>query len=146
MSFLSIWPPGTMVVQLINFVIFFAILNVVFLRPVSSAIRRRRQYINSLVSDYDQHQAEAHSLREQAEAVRASARLKAEHRVAAARAQASNEAAELATRYSQRVQSVVEDAQQTAQRELDEARAGESEAARRVAAFMLDRVLPEGSG
>jgi F0F1-type ATP synthase membrane subunit b/b' len=145
MSFLSVeWQD--VVVQLINFVIFFAILNVIFLRPVSAAIRRRREYINSLVSDYDQHQAQAKSLREQAEAVRASARLKAEHRIAAARAQASNEAAELATRYSQRVQSVVGEAQQTVQRELDEARGGESEAARRVADFMLDRVIPEASG
>jgi F0F1-type ATP synthase membrane subunit b/b' len=144
MSFLSVeWQD--VVVQLINFVIFFAILNVIFLRPVSAAIRRRREYINSLVSDYDQHQAQAKSLREQAEAVRASARLKAEHRIAAARAQASNEAAELATRYSQRVQSVVGEAQQTVQRELDEARGGESEAARRVADFMLDRVIPEAS-
>jgi F0F1-type ATP synthase membrane subunit b/b' len=145
MSFLSVeWQD--VVVQLINFAIFFAILNVIFLRPVSAAIRRRREYINSLVSDYDQHQAQAKSLREQAEAVRASARLKAEHRVAAARAQASNEAAELATRYSQRAQSVVGEAQQAAQRELDEARGGESEAARRVADFMLERIIPEASG
>jgi|HubBroStandDraft_6_1064221.scaffolds.fasta_scaffold1806403_1 F0F1-type ATP synthase membrane subunit b/b' len=145
MSFLSVeWQD--VVVQLINFAIFFAILNVIFLRPVSAAIRRRREYINSLVSDYDQHQAQAKSLREQAEAVRASARLKAEHRVAAARAQASNEAAELATRYSQRAQSVVGEAQQTAQRELDEARGGEAEAARRVADFMLERIIPEASG
>ncbi|MGC1380730.1 MAG: ATP synthase F0 subunit B, partial [Candidatus Baltobacteraceae bacterium] len=66
MSFLSI--DGTLVVQLVNFAIFFAILNVVFLRPVAAAIRKRREYINSLVTDYDRYQAEARSLREQAEA------------------------------------------------------------------------------
>ncbi|MGA2759034.1 MAG: ATP synthase F0 subunit B [Candidatus Cybelea sp.] len=145
MSFLSIdWQD--MVVQLINFAIFFAVLNVIFLRPVSAAIRRRREYINSLVSDYDQYQAEAKSLREQAEGVRASARLEAEQRLAAARAAGSNEAAELATQYSQRAQNTIGEAQQTAQRELDEAREGESAAARSVADFMLARVIPEATG
>jgi F0F1-type ATP synthase membrane subunit b/b' len=145
MSFLSIdWQD--VVVQLINFAIFFVVLNVIFLRPVSAAIRRRREYINSLVMDYDQYQSQARSLREEADGVRASARLNAEHRVAAARAAASNEAAELATRYLQQAQGAVGEAQQTAQRELDEARAGESDAVRRVADFMLDRVIPEASG
>ena len=134
-----------LLVQLINFAIFFAVLNVIFLRPVSAAIRRRRAYINSLVSDYDEYQAQAKSLREQAEGVRAAARLEAEHRLAAARAAGSNEAAELATRYSQQAAGIVGEAQQTARRELDEARAGESEAARSVADFMLDRVIPEAT-
>ena len=135
-----------LLVQLINFAIFFAVLNVIFLRPVSAAIRRRREYINSLVSDYDEYQAQAKSLREQAEGVRASARLDAEQRVAAARAAGANEAAELATGYSQRAAGIVGEAQQTARRELDEARAGESAAARSVADFMLDRVIPEAAG
>lgn len=67
MSFLSV--NGTLVVQLFNFAIFFAVLYVVFLRPVAAAIGRRRQYINSLVSDYDRYQAEAASLRAQAEEI-----------------------------------------------------------------------------
>lgn len=146
MSFLSIWPPGTLIVQLINFAIFFAVLNVVFLRPVAAAIRRRRQYINSLVSDYDQYQAEAVSLRAQAEEIRAAARREAEHRVAADRARASNEAADLSTGYAQRVQQIVEGAQQTVQRELEAARAGEPGAVRGLADLMLDRVIPEASG
>jgi F-type H+-transporting ATPase subunit b len=143
MSFLSI--DGTMVVQLINFAIFFAVLNVVFLRPVATAIRKRREYINSLVSDYDWYQGEARTLRVQAEEIRASARREAEHRVAAARARASNEAAEISSTYAQRKQSIVEQAQQTAQAEFETARAGENEEAQRLAGFMLDRVLPEAA-
>lgn len=144
MSFLAIdWQD--VLVQLINFAIFFAVLNVIFLRPVSAAIRRRREYINSLVSDYDEYQAQAKSLREQAEGVRASARLDAEQRLAAARAAGSNETAELATRYSQRAANIVGEAQRTVRGELDEARAGESAAARSIADFMLDRVIPEAT-
>jgi F-type H+-transporting ATPase subunit b len=134
---------GTLVVQLVNFAIFFAVLNVVFLRPVATAIAKRRQYINSLVSDYDRYQHEARSLREEAEGVRAAARREAEHRVSSARANASNEAAQLATRYGQQAQSIIEEAQKTAQAELEAARAGESDAVRGLAGLMLQRVIPE---
>ena len=60
-------PDGTLLVQLANFAIFFALLSVVFLRPVSAAIRKRREYLNSLTSDYDSYQAQANALRAQAE-------------------------------------------------------------------------------
>ena len=70
--FLSI--DGTFIVQLINFAIFFAILNVVFMRPVSRAIVARREYINSVTNDYDRYQAETKALRTQAESIRAAAR------------------------------------------------------------------------
>lgn len=134
---------GTSVVQLINFAIFFALLNLVFLKPVGRAIAKRRKYIDSLVSDYDRYQAEARNLREEAEGIRAGARREAEQRVAAARAAASNEAAEISTRYAQQAKGTIEKAQQTAQAELETARAGEGDAVRGIADVMLDRVLPE---
>src|SRR5579863_9993648 len=120
MSFLSV--DGTLVVQLINFAIFFAVLNVVFLRPVAAAIRRRREYIYSLVSDYDRYQAEARSLRAAAASVRSDARREAENRVAAARARTSNDAAELSSRYAAQAQAVADEAQRTAQAEFEAAR------------------------
>jgi F-type H+-transporting ATPase subunit b len=134
---------GTLVVQLVNFAIFFAVLNVVFLRPVATAIAKRRQYINSLVSDYDRYQHEARNLRVEADGIRAAARREAEHRVSSARATASNEAAEMSTRYGQQAQGIIEQAQRTAQAELDAARAGEGEAVRGLAGIMLQRVVPE---
>ncbi|MGB6953271.1 MAG: ATP synthase F0 subunit B [Candidatus Cybelea sp.] len=143
MSFLSV--NGTLVVQLFNFAIFFAVLYVVFLRPVAAAIGRRRQYINSLVSDYDRYQADAASLRAQAEEIRAAARREAEHRVASVRAAASNEAAEISTGCSQKAQQTIERAREDVRRELDEARAGEPGAARGLADFMLERVIPEAA-
>jgi F-type H+-transporting ATPase subunit b len=143
MSFLSI--DGTLVVQLINFAIFFVVLNVVFLRPVAAAIRRRREYINSLVSDYDRYQADARKLRAQAESIRADARREAEGRVATARARASNEASEISSQYAQRVAEIVERAQQTAEAELEAARGGETQAVRAVADYMLERVIPEAA-
>lgn len=136
---------GTAIVQLVNFAIFFAVLTVVFLRPVASAIAKRRAYINGLVADYDRYQEEARGLRAEAESIRAAARREAEHRVSAVRAQASNEAAELSAGYAQQAQSVIEESQKTAQSELDAARAGESGAVRQLADLMLERVIPEAA-
>jgi len=136
---------GTLFVQLLNFAIFFALLNVVFLRPVGRAIAKRRAYIDNLVSDYDRYQQEARSLREEAAAIRAEARRDAEHRVGAARAAASNEAAEISARYAQQAKSATEEAQKAARAELERARAGEREAVRRLANAMLDRVVSEAA-
>jgi F-type H+-transporting ATPase subunit b len=136
---------GTLVVQLVNFAIFFALLNVVFLRPVGRAIAKRRQYIDGLVADYDRYQGEAQKLREEAEAIRATARRKAEAAVAAARAAASNEAADISTRYAQQARSTIEGAQSAAAQELDNARGAQSGAVRKIANLMLERVVPEAA-
>lgn len=140
-----LYPDGTFVIQMINFAIFFAILNVVFLRPVAAAIRSRREYINSLVTDYDRYQAEAKTLREQADAVRAAARREAEHLVSSARAQASNEAGEVAARYARQTKQIVEEATATVSAELETARGGMERAVRQVSERMLERVLPESA-
>ncbi|MBV9332983.1 MAG: hypothetical protein JO146_03170 [Candidatus Eremiobacteraeota bacterium] len=136
---------GTAIVQLINFAIFFALLNVVFLRPVGRAIAKRRAYIDALASDYERYQGQARELREEAAAIRADARRKAEHHVAAARATASNEAAETSSRYARQAQEIIEEAQRNAAAQLGAARAGEGAAVRKLADLMLERVIPEAT-
>ena len=132
---------GTFWVQLVNFAIFFALLNVLFLRPVGRAIRKRREYIDAVSSDYADYQAEAKTLREQAERVRAQARREAEQKVAKARADASNESAELAARYAAKVQATMEEAAHNADAELARARAGEDRLVRQLAGQMVERTL-----
>jgi len=141
--FLSV--DGTALVQLINFAIFFAVLSVVFLRPVSRAIRQRRDYINSLTSDYEKYQAEGKALRERAEAIRAAARRDAEAIMTKARAEASNTAAELATSYGSQVQSTIEQADKTVSEELDQARVNERDTVQQLANLILERTLTEPS-
>lgn len=136
---------GTFWIQLVNFAIFFAILNVVFLRPVSRAIRARREHINSVLADLDRFVAEARELRERSESIRATARRDAEQTLAKARAEASNGAAELTTQYALQAQKTVEAAQQTVSSELSEARANEPEMVRGLAESMLARVLQVAS-
>ncbi|MDQ2872884.1 MAG: ATP synthase F0 subunit B [Candidatus Eremiobacteraeota bacterium] len=137
--FLSV--DGTLVVQLINFAIFFGILNLIFLRPVGRAIRERREYINSLTNDYDRYQAEAASLRAQAESVRGAARREAEALLSKRRAETSNETAEISGTYAQQATQTVEAAHETVTGELQAARANEAATVRDLAHLMVERTM-----
>lgn len=134
---------GTFFVQLVNFAIFFALLNVLFLRPVGKAIAKRRDYIKSVTADYDKYQAEANSLRANDERMRADARREAEQIVAKGRADASNATAEIATKYGAQAQAVVEEAQQKVASELDAARTESQRTVGELADLMVDRALTE---
>ena len=136
---------GTFLVQLVNFAIFFALLNVLFLKPVGKAIAKRRAYINGLRDDYDRYQAEANAMRENAERIRAEARRDGEQMLAKARAEASNQTAELASQYAAKVQATVEEAQRKAAEELDKARANEEQLVRQLSDIMVDRATSEVS-
>jgi len=141
MGFLSV--DGTVFVQLINFAIFFAILNLVFMRPVARAIAKRRAYINSVTSDYDRYQAEGTALRTQAEAIRAAARREAEQLAAQARAEASNESASLSTKYAQQASETIQQAHETAESELQAARSNEQRTVTELANEIFARAVPE---
>src|SRR5579864_4686598 len=98
--FLSI--DGTFWIQLLNFAIFFVILNAVFLRPVGAAIRKRREYIDGVKNDFERYRAEVKSLHDEAEAKRAQARREADEVLAKARGSTESEAAELAASFTER--------------------------------------------
>jgi F-type H+-transporting ATPase subunit b len=132
---------GTFLIQLINFAIFFALLNVLFLRPVGVKIKQRREYINGVVSDYAKYQSEANALREQAERVRAEARREAEQKIAKARSDASNKTAEMGAQYAAQAQATVEEAQQKANGELESARASGAQLVSRLSDLMVERTL-----
>jgi F-type H+-transporting ATPase subunit b len=134
---------GTFIVQLINFAIFFAILNVVFMRPVARAIVKRREYINSVTGDYERYQAEGNALRTQAEAIRAAARRESEQVAAQARAEASNESAKLATEFAQQASEKVRAAHETVDSEVQAARSNEQRTVAELADEMFARAVPE---
>jgi F0F1-type ATP synthase membrane subunit b/b' len=138
-------PDGTLIVQLVNFAIFFALLSVLFLRPVSQAIRKRREYINGVSADYDTYQAEAKRLRAQAEEIRAHARRDAAAHIAKDRAEASNASAELAVQYAAQVQATVESAHRTVAGELAAAREQEAQIVAQLSDLMVERTVVEAA-
>ncbi len=141
MGFLAL--DGTFWMQLINFAIFFVILNALFLQPVGRAIAKRRAYINSLTTDYDEYNRQLRDLTAQAESKRAAARRDAELVLSRARAAISDETAKMAGEYGAQSQATVETAHQTVAREIEEARRGEAPIVRGLADLMLRRVFPQ---
>ncbi|MFN2459134.1 MAG: ATP synthase F0 subunit B [Candidatus Velthaea sp.] len=136
---------GTLLVQIVNFIIFLAVLNVVFMRPVGAAIAKRRAYINGLAADIEQAETDVKSLRGQADAKRAAARREAEELIAKARAEAQNEAAASAGASMERAAEIVSAAHKAVQAELAAARANEDAIVRDLAQTLVSRALGPGA-
>ncbi len=132
---------GTALVQLVNFAIFFAILNVVFLRPVGRAIRKRREYIDGVHGDYERYQRDARTLRAEADAKRVAARNEAQGSVATARTKAEAEAAAIAAGFAGKAEAIADEARATVEGELTKARARENELAGALAATLVERAV-----
>jgi F-type H+-transporting ATPase subunit b len=132
---------GTSIIQLINFAIFFAILNVVFLRPVGAAIKKRREYIDSVKSDHDRYAHQIAALRSSADAARAGARREAEDVMVKARSEAEDEAGTIVGAKTDEAAAIADAARATVHAELTEARVREPELAGALAKDMLERAL-----
>lgn len=143
MGFLSL--DGTFWIQLINFAIFFALLNLVFLKPVGEGVRKRREYLDSLTSERDALQGEGAALRAQADAERHAARRDAQVALTKSRAAASNEAADIAGEYNRKAAERIAAAHVRAQSELQAAGAGSDKLAGDLAALVLERALSGAS-
>jgi len=132
---------GTFWFQLVNFAIFFAVLNVVFLRPVGEAIKKRRAYIEGVQADYERYQAEVKKQRVQADQERAGARRAADETLAKARAEGEAEAVSIVGGRSADAQKIADDHRATVAGEVTAARTRETELTQSLAKSLLDRVL-----
>jgi len=135
---------ATLIVQVVNFVLFIVFLNIVFLRPVGAAIAKRRAYIDGLARDIEAAEADVRSARGAAEERRAAARREAEATVAKARAGAQNEAAEVVAGFQQRATGIVEEAHRQVGTEITAARADEDAIVDSIARTLLERAIGPG--
>jgi F-type H+-transporting ATPase subunit b len=141
--FLSI--DATLLVQVVNFVVFIILLNIVFLKPVGAAIAKRRAYIDGLTKDVETAQHDVRSLRTQAEDARAAARRDAESAIVAARADALNGSVELTTEYQARAAAIIAQAHSTVANEVSAARADENRIVEALARDLVDRAVGTGA-
>lgn len=132
---------GTLIVQIVDLIVFLVVLNVVFMRPVGAAIAKRRAYVNGLAAGIEAAESDVKALRGQAEAKRAAARREAEELTAKVRAAAQNEAAQVTAGYTQQAAAIVADAQRQVATELTAARSREDELVKGLAQTLLDRAL-----
>ena len=136
---------GTLLMQVINFVVFMVLLNIVFLKPVGAAIAKRRAYIDGLTKDVETAQHDVRSLRTQAEDARAAARRDAEAAIVAARADALNGSVELTTEYHARAAAIIAQAHSTVANEVTAARADEDRVVEALARELVDRAVGTGA-
>lgn len=132
---------GTLIVQLVNFIVFLAILNAIFFKPVGAAIARRRAFIDGLRHDIEQLHGEAKALRGQAEERRAAARREADELIARARVGAGKESDVIVSRAQEQASEIVAKAHADVARELASARAEEPRIVNALADDMLARAL-----
>ena len=136
---------GTLIVQVVNFVLFIVLLNIVFLKPVGAVIAKRRAYIDGLARDIEAASMEVKTARGTAEERRAAARREAETAIAKARAEAQNEAAAVVTDYQARASTIVAKAHEEAGAEIAAARAQEPQIVESLARTMLERAIGPGA-
>jgi F-type H+-transporting ATPase subunit b len=132
-------PDGTFWFQLVNFAIFFALLNVVFLRPVGEAIKQRRAYIDGVHSDYEKYAAQLKTSRSEADSKRGAARRAADETIAKVRADGEAEAASIVAGRTAEAQAIADLARATVATEMQAARAREGELSAALAKTLLER-------
>jgi F-type H+-transporting ATPase subunit b len=132
---------GTLVVQLVNFVVFLAILNVIFFKPVGAAIARRRAYVDGLKHDIETLQTDAKGLRSQAEERRAAARREADEVLARGRAEAGKTAEAIVAAAQTRAGEIVAQAHAEVTTEIETAQRDEARIVEGLAREILDRAL-----
>ena len=132
---------ATLIVQLVNFIVFLVILNAVFFKPVGAAIARRRAYIDGLKHDIEQLQADAKALRGQAEQHRLAARRQADEAIAKARAEIGATTDAMLVDAQTRATEITHEAHAEVAREVKAARADEPRIVESLASEMLGRAL-----
>jgi F-type H+-transporting ATPase subunit b len=132
---------GTLIVQLVNFIVFLAILNAIFFKPVGAAIAKRRAYIDGLKHDIEQTQMDAKMLRAQAEERRAAARREAEEAIARARVATGAETDALVTAAQTQAAEIVAKAHAEVAREVEATRAQEPRIVDALAGELLERAI-----
>jgi F-type H+-transporting ATPase subunit b len=132
---------GTLLIQLVNFIVFLAILNVIFFKPVGAAIAKRRAYIDGLKHDIEQLQSDAKTLRGQADERRIAARRAADEAMARARVDAGAQADTVISVAQTRAAELVAEAQAEVVREVESARREEPRIVNALADELLGRAL-----
>ena len=132
---------GTFWIQVINFFIFYAILNVVYIKPASEALRKRRAYIDSVRDEYEAARRDHTELAAQADGKRSEGRREGDHTAATLRNSAMRQAEEIVGKAQTESTTISEEAIKKVERELNEARANRYRLALELAGDMVDRAV-----
>jgi F0F1-type ATP synthase membrane subunit b/b' len=132
---------GTFWIQIINFFIFYAILNVVYIKPASAALRKRRAYIDSVHNETETALRAVDELKNEADNKRAEGRREGDHIAATIRNEAMKQAEEIVAKAQAEFTRIAEESETKVYREMSVARAEENRLVQELADEMVQRAL-----
>ena len=132
---------GTVGIQVLNFVGFLGLLNVVYLRPAGKALASRRAHINAIAADYEKAHHEAKELRIAGETRRIGVRRACEELLTKARTEATNEAETIAAHAAALSHERISTAQLTVAQELQIATSREDDLANEIAELLMRQAI-----
>jgi F-type H+-transporting ATPase subunit b len=132
---------GTFLVQILNFIVFWALLNFLFIAPTRRAIEKRQQFVTGLYHEGDQLAAQATKLNAQADEILSEARRRTEEAMRVAAGQASDEAHLIERKAAEEAAAVVQLAHATVASERAQATAKQQSFISELAQSMVDRAL-----
>lgn len=132
---------GTFWIQIINFFIFYAILNVVYIKPASAALRKRREYLDSLHNEYEAALRDVEELKNESDDKRAEGRREGDHVASGIRNEAMKQAEEIVAKAQTEFSRIVEEAETKIHREMSIARASEDRLVAELAGEMVERAV-----
>lgn len=130
---------GTFVIQILNFVVFWALLTYIFIAPTRRAIEERQRYIAGLYQQADGFAAEAGGLQAQADASLNEARKQTDELMRAASAKASDEAHAIEREAANQAAATVQLAHATVAQERAQALARQQAFVHELARSMVER-------
>ena len=112
---------GTFLAQILNFIVFWVLLNYLFIAPTRRAIEQRLAYVKRLYHEGDEFAARAKALQGQADATLGEARRRTDEAMRAAAAQAADESHRIERAASDEAAATVQVAHATVAAERNEA-------------------------
>ncbi|MBV8601077.1 MAG: ATP synthase F0 subunit B [Candidatus Eremiobacteraeota bacterium] len=135
---------GTFWIQILNFFIFYWILNVVYIRPAARALQVRRAYIDSVQAEYEEALRREHELLQRADERSLEAHREAGRHAAKILAEAQSEVDRIGAMAQEQAARLIADAHQTVEAELKSARAREDVLVKELADVMVARAMAPG--
>ena len=132
---------GTLLAQILNFVLFWILLDYVFIGPTRRAIEARQRYIATQQREADELAAQAKGLRAQADDILDEARRTTDEALRAASAQASDQARVIERKAAEEAGAIVALADATVAGERSQAVAKQAPFVEELARTMATRAL-----
>jgi len=135
---------GTFWIQIVNFFIFYWILNQVYIQPAARALQVRRAYLDSVQAEYEEALRQEREFLQRAEERGLEAHREANRHAGEILAEALAEVDRIAAMAQEQAARLVADAHQTVEAELQTARGREAVLVRELADVMIARAMTAG--